>query len=158
MDVKKPIIFRKRYIPSEIIDISGDELLLRDDNLLVTRWKPIKERQDISGGMSFTFLKEGYKVSKFFGASGEFKYWYCDIINVLYEELQDRYTLVDLLVDVKIMPDGQVEVLDLDELAEALEKNIITKEEAVKSLYTLNKILKMVYEGKFPPDLCQKAY
>jgi len=156
--VKKPIIFRKRYIPSEIIDISGDELLLRDDNLLVTRWKPIKERQDISGGMSFTFLKEGYKVSKFFGASGEFKYWYCDIINVLYEELQDRYTLVDLLVDVKIMPDGQVEVLDLDELAEALEKNIITKEEAVKSLYTLNKILKMVYEGKFPPDLCQKAY
>ncbi|HQA57879.1 MAG TPA: DUF402 domain-containing protein [Acetivibrio sp.] len=156
--MKKPIIFRKRYIPSEIIDISGDELLLRDDNLLVTRWKPIKERQDISGGMSFTFLKEGYKVSKFFGASGEFKYWYCDIINVLYEELQDRYTLVDLLVDVKIMPDGQVEVLDLDELAEALEKNIITKEEAVKSLYTLNKILKMVYEGKFPPDLCQKAY
>ncbi|HOQ37235.1 MAG TPA: DUF402 domain-containing protein [Acetivibrio sp.] len=156
--MKKPIILRKRYIPSEIIDISGDELLLRDDNLLVTRWKPIKERQDISGGMSFTFLKEGYKVSKFFGASGEFKYWYCDIINVLYEELQDRYTLVDLLVDVKIMPDGQVEVLDLDELAEALEKNIITKEEAVKSLYTLNKILKMVYEGKFPPDLCQKAY
>lgn len=156
--MKKPIILRKRYIPSEIIDISGDELLLRDDNLLVTRWKPIKERQDISGGMSFTFLKEGYKVSKFFGASGEFKYWYCDIINVLYEELQDRYTLVDLLVDVKIMPDGQVEVLDLDELAEALEKNIITKEETVKSLYTLNKILKMVYEGKFPPDLCQKAY
>ncbi len=156
--MKKPIILRKRYIPSEIIDISGDELLLRDDNLLVTRWKPIKERQDISGGMSFTFLKEGYKVSKFFGASGEFKYWYCDIINVLYEELQDRYTLVDLLVDVKIMPDGQVEVLDLDELAEALEKNIITKEEAGKSLYTLNKILKMVYEGKFPPDLCQKAY
>ena len=53
--MKKPIILRKRYVPSEIIDITGDELLLRNENLLVTKWKPIKKRQDISGGMSFTF-------------------------------------------------------------------------------------------------------
>jgi len=49
-------------------------------------------------------LKEGYKASKFFGPSGEFKYWYCDIIKVLYDEDEDKYTLVDLLLDVKIMP------------------------------------------------------
>ena len=156
--MKKPIILRKRYVPSEIIDITGDELLLRNENLLVTKWKPIKKRQDISGGMSFTFLKEGYKVSKFFGASGEFKYWYCDIINVLYDEFNDKYTLVDLLLDVKIMPDGQVEVLDADELAEALENGIISKEEAITSLYTLDKILRMAYAGKFPPELCLKDY
>lgn len=156
--MKKPIILRKRYIPLETIDITGDELVLRNEDILITKWKPIKERQDISGGMSFTFLKEGYKVSKFFGASGEFKYWYCDIINILYEELQDKYTLVDLLLDVKIMPDGRVEVVDADELAEALEKSIISKEEATISLYTLDKILRMSYAGKFPPEVCLKDY
>jgi len=156
--MKNPIILRKRYIPSEVIDISGDELILRNEELLVTKWKPIRERADISGGISFTFLKEGYKASKFFGPSGEFKYWYCDIINVLYDEEQDKYTLVDLLLDVKIMPDGRVEVLDADELAEALKNNIISMEEACMSLGILDKILKMAYSGKFPPEICLKDY
>lgn len=156
--MKKPIVLRKRYIPSEVIDITGDELILRNEELLVTKWKPIRERVDISEGISFTFLKEGYKVSKFFGPSGEFSYWYCDIINVLYDREKDKYTLVDLLLDVRIMPDGRVEVLDADELAEALKNNIITRDEACMSLNTLNKILMMAYRGQFLPDICQKDY
>ncbi|MFZ5989451.1 MAG: DUF402 domain-containing protein [Bacillota bacterium] len=154
--MKKPIVYRKRYIPCEVIDITGDELLFRSDDFLVTRWKPIRERQDISGGVSYTFLKEGYKISKFLGPSGEFKYWYCDIINVEYDKEQDKYTLVDLILDVRIMPDESVEVLDADELSEALEKGIVTKEEACRSLVILDKILKMAYEGKFPPEVCFK--
>ena len=84
--MKKPIIHRKRYIPDEVVDITGDELVYRDEDLLITRWKPIRERSDISGGISYTFLKEGYKISKFIGPSGEFIYWYCDIINVVYDK------------------------------------------------------------------------
>lgn len=152
--MKKPTVFRKRYIPSEIVDISGDELAFRSEDLLVTRWKPIKNRSDISGGMSYTFLKEGYKVSKFLGPEGEFKYWYCDIINVDYDEETDKYVLTDLLLDVKIMPDGSVLVLDVDEVAEAMEKGIISKEEACTSLRILAKILEMAYSGNFPPPVC----
>lgn len=152
--MKKPTVFRKRYIPSEIVDISGDELVFRSEDLLVTRWKPIKSRSDISGGMSYTFLKEGYKVSKFLGPEGEFKYWYCDIINVDYDEEADKYVLTDLLLDVKIMPDGSVIVLDVDEVAEAMEKGIISKEEACTSLRILAKILDMAYSGNFPPPIC----
>jgi len=63
--MKKPIILRKRYIPDEVIDISGDELVFRSEDLLITKWNPIRKRPDISGGISFTFLKEGYKASKF---------------------------------------------------------------------------------------------
>lgn len=152
--MKKPIVLRKRYIPFETVDISGDELISRSEELLVTRWKPIKSRADISGGVSYTFLKEGYKVSKFLGPSGEFKYWYCDIINVDYEEEADKYTLTDLLLDVKIMPDGAVIVLDVDEVAEAMEKGIIKNEEACTSLRILAKVLDMAYAGKFPPPGC----
>lgn len=152
--MKKPTVLRKRYIPFETVDISGDELISRSEDLLVTRWKPIRRRSDISGGMSYTFLKEGYKVSKFLGPSGEFKYWYCDIINVNYDEEADKYTLTDLLLDVKIMPDGSVIVLDVEEVAEAMEKGIITTEEACTSLRILAKVLELAYAGKFPPTLC----
>jgi protein associated with RNAse G/E len=154
--MKKPIIHRKRYIPDEVVDITGDELVYRDEDLLITRWKPIRERSDISGGISYTFLKEGYKISKFIGPSGEFIYWYCDIINVVYDKEQDKYVLVDLILDVKISPEGAIEILDADELADALDKGIITKEEACKSLRILDKILKKAYEGQFPPEICMR--
>ncbi|NMB33405.1 MAG: DUF402 domain-containing protein [Clostridium sp.] len=152
--MKKPTVLRKRYIPSEEIDITGDTLVFRDKDLLITKWKPIRKRTDISRGVSFTFLKEGYKISKFFGAFGEFIYWYCDIINVLYDEVQDKYTLTDLLLDVKVLPDERIEVLDADELSYALKNGIITTEEACESLYILDKILKMAYGGQFPPRVC----
>jgi protein associated with RNAse G/E len=152
--MKKPTVLRKRYIPFETVDISGDELISRSEDLLVTRWKPIKKRADISGGMSYTFLKEGYKVSKFLGPYGEFKYWYCDIIDVNYDEKEDKYTLTDLLLDVKILPDGSVIVLDIEEVAEAMEKGIITTEEACTALRKLAKVLELAYADKFPPKLC----
>jgi len=40
--MKKPIILRKRYIPDEVIDISGDELVFRSEDLLITKWNPIR--------------------------------------------------------------------------------------------------------------------
>ncbi|HHX18439.1 MAG TPA: DUF402 domain-containing protein [Clostridium sp.] len=152
--MKKPKVYRKRYIPDEIVDITGDELIFRNEELLITKWKPIKKRDDISKGISYTFLKEGYKISRFFGPTGEFIYWYCDIIDVKYYKEEDKYILIDLLLDVKIMPDGKVEILDADELSVAIRENIVTKREASMSLSILDKILKMIYSGNFPPEIC----
>lgn len=153
--MQKPGIFRKRYIPFETIDISGDELLYRSEEVLVTRWKAIKPRTDIFGGISYTFIKEGYKISRFYGNDMCFKYWYCDIIDVAYDMGKDTYTLTDLLVDVKMMPDGQIMVLDADELAEALEKGLVSQQQVSSSLRKLDSILKMIYEGNFPPQICR---
>ncbi len=154
--MKKPKILRRRFIPNETVDISGDELLYRDDELLITRWKAIRPRPDISGGISYAFLKEGYKISRFYDNSGKFMYWYCDIIDVDYKSESDTYTLIDLLLDVKVSASGIVRVLDADELAEAMEKDFITKEQACRALVNLNKILKMAHKGNFPPDVCKK--
>ena len=38
---------RKRFIPEEEVDISGDEVLYDDGALIVTRWLPIRARNDI---------------------------------------------------------------------------------------------------------------
>ena len=40
-------LFRKRFIPDEIIDISKDEVIYRDDDLIITKWLPIHPRGDI---------------------------------------------------------------------------------------------------------------
>ena len=42
-----------------------------------------------------------------------------------------------------------VKVVDLDELADAEEAGIITKDQLLKSLRTLDKLLGMIYSGDF---------
>ncbi|OGO83089.1 MAG: hypothetical protein A2Y21_06945 [Clostridiales bacterium GWC2_40_7] len=154
--MKKPVLLRKRFIPYEIIDISSDDLLFRDERLLVTRWKAIKPRTDFYGGISYTFLDEGIKLARFYNEQGIFLYWYCDIIDVLYNEERDEYTFLDLLVDVKILPGGAIRVLDTEELAEALEKGLVTLEQACRALRTLDRVLKLIYDNKFPPEECKE--
>lgn len=153
--MKKPEIFRRRYIPYEIVNISDDELFFRSEKLIVTKWSPIKPRPDISGGISFAFLDRGYKLSRFYDNDGRFLYWYCDIIEVMYDGKSDTYTLNDLLLDIKIFPDGRVILLDADELAQALEKSLITREQACMSLEILDGLLKRIYSGDFPPPECE---
>jgi predicted RNA-binding protein associated with RNAse of E/G family len=154
--MKKPFLFRKRYIPQETVNISNDELLFRSNELLVTRWIAIKPRSDFHGGISYTFLKEGFKLSRFYDEGGSFLYWYCDIIDVIYDEAEDTYILDDLLLDIKIMPDGLIKLLDADELAIALERGLITQEQACRALKTMDKVLKMVYQGSFPLVECNE--
>lgn len=152
--MKKPLIYRKRYIPYETVDISGDELIYRSEQLLITRWNAIKPRADFARGVSFTFLNEGYKISRYYDHNGNFIYWYCDIIEVQYLEKEDAYTLVDLLLDVKVMADGTQQVLDAAELAEALEQELISMQQACQGLKTLDTLLAMIYSSEFPPAVC----
>ena len=152
--MKKPVVLRRRYIPYEITDISGDELIFRSESLLVTRWTSIKPRPDFYGGISFTFLDRGYKLSRFYDKEGKFLYWYCDIVEVQYDHAADTYSINDLLVDIKILPDGEVRLLDADELAHAVEEGLISIEQTCKSLKTLDSLLKLIYSSNFPPAEC----
>ena len=142
-------IYRKRYIPNEIVDISGDEVLFRDEKKLITRWKPIKPRGDLGGGISCIFFDLGIKVSKFFNVDGSFRFWYCDIIDYSYDELNDEYVITDLLLDVVIYPDGHYEVLDEDELELALKQNIITEEIEKDAIRKKNILIDDIVEGRF---------
>lgn len=144
-------IYRKRYIPNEIVDISGDELLYKDAEMIVTKWKPIRPKNGIAWGMSYTLLNKGWKISKFYNFEDELCYWYCDIIESNYSEEEDTLITTDLLVDLKIYPDGTHEVLDVEELDEAIAEKLITEEQKEDALNKLNALLKLVEENKFPP-------
>lgn len=149
-------MFRKRYVPEEIVDISSDYILERNENIIVTKWKPINPREDIGGGISYIFLKRGYKISKIFDAKGKFIYWYCDIIETEYNEAKDEYVFTDLLVDLKVYADGKYEVLDFSELTDIYKENKITKEQLLSAIKGINTLIEMVQNNSFPPDICNK--
>lgn len=149
-------MYRKRFIPNEIVDISNDEVLERNENMIVTRWKPIKPREDIGGGISYIFLKKGYKISKLFDTHGNFIYWYCDIIEYSYDKEKDEYIFTDLLADVKVLPNGKAEVLDMAELAEAYNKEMIIGAQMLEAIKSVNTLMEMIQDNCFPPTACDK--
>lgn len=142
-------LYRKRLIPEECIELKGDEILRRDNNIIVTRWKILKPRTDFASGLSCYFLKKGIKVSKMLRKDGSLYQWYCDIIKTDYDPCVQTYLFTDLLADVIIQPDGAVRVVDLDELAIADEKGLITREELRMALIQLNDLLGLIYSDEF---------
>ena len=140
-------IYRRRYLPEELLWLKDDEILLADDEKIITRWRSLKPRPDFSHGRSCYFLHRNYKISKFFDQDGNLLYHYCDIVKP--EISAEDYIFCDLLVDAKVYSDGSVEILDLDELAAAFEKELISGMDVVCALNTLDGLLKVIYEGKF---------
>ena len=147
MNVQK--LYRRRLIPDECILLTDDIIVKSNDEVIVTRWKTLNPKTAFQSGTSCFFLKEGIKVSKFYRADGSLYHWYCDIVDYVYDESESALTAIDLLADVIIRPDGFVKVVDLDELVEALDKNLITPETLKSVLLRVNKLLNTIYEGRF---------
>ena len=78
---EKPVLYRKRLIPSECIRLDSDEILLRSGRLLVTRWKTIRPKKTLSHGASCYLLDKGWKISRFLDHEDRLICWYCDIID-----------------------------------------------------------------------------
>ena len=142
-----PILFRKRLIPQECVQLKDDEILSCNDSVIVTKWKALKPRKDLDHGYSCYFLKEGFKVSKFYAADNTLLYWYCDIVDYQYEE--DRLIVTDLLADVIYYPNGFIKVVDIDELVTCLDTQMITVEQLKNALSRLDKLLQIIYRDKF---------
>lgn len=147
--MKAPILYRKRLIPDECVLLKDDILLYRDSEVIITRWNTLKPKKTLHHGFSCYLLNEGIKVSKFYGHDNQLIYWYCDIVEHIYDEASDTYIFTDLLADVIVYPDGFVKVVDLDELADAVESGIITQAQLNRSLRTLNNLLTRIYQGEF---------
>lgn len=138
-------LYRRRLIPNECIPLNKDIILYSDENLLITKWNTLKPRSDFHHGYSCYYLKEGYKISRFYHEDGAFVYWYCDIITHEVENV-DKLIITDLLADVIIYPDGFVQVMDLDELCEAKEKQLITSGQFFLAVKQLGSLLDIIYQ------------
>ena len=139
-------LYRKRLIPNECIPLNKDIILYSDEKLITTKWNTLKPRSDFHHGYSCYYLKEGFKISQFYDANNQLVYWYCDIICPSVENENDLI-ITDLLADVIIYPDGFVQVLDIDELCDAKEKELITSDEFFLAVKQLGSLLDIIYSG-----------
>lgn len=142
-------IYRKRMIPDECILLKDDVILDVTDDYIITSWKTLKPRRDFHHGCSCYYLKLGYKVSRFCREDDTLLYWYCDIVDYSYDEAQHSLVVTDLLADVVIYPDGYIKVLDIDELAVALEKKLCEPLTITQALRRLDSLLNTIYNDKF---------
>lgn len=147
--MSQPILYRKRFIPDELIELKDDLVLFESDSLILTSWNVLKPRRDISRGISAYYTEKGIKVSKVFDNAGQMVYWYCDIIDTEYDAKTNTYTFNDLLIDVLVYPDGQVEVLDMDEFADAMEQGILSMGLIAKAMRITDELLQIIYRGEF---------
>lgn len=145
-----PLIYRKRYMPNETVLLKDDEILHLDEDTLVTKWRVLRPKALFSHGISCYFLKKGYKISKFLNENEELVYYYCDIIDTEFDETQNAFTFTDLLADVILYGDGFVKVVDLAEIADAMESGSISLPEVRSALRRLDALLEIIYSGKFP--------
>lgn len=149
----KPILYRKRLIPNECIRLDQDEVLLRREDLLVTRWHTIRPKKDLDHGVSCFLLDKGWKISRFLNRSNELICWYCDIIDWTHDPDTDTYIFTDLLADVLIYPSGQIRVVDLDEIADAVEQGLLDQHELCLCMRRLDALLRKIYAQALLPSL-----
>ena len=147
MNISK--IYRKRIIPAECILLKDDIIVMQDDEVIITKWNTLNPKTTFSHGCSCFFLNDGIKVSKIYRSDNSLLQWYCDSVEYAFDPAENAMTFTDLLADVIVHPDGLTKVVDLDELGEALEKNLITKEQMIFCLRNLNHLLSMIYRDKF---------
>ncbi|MDD3570853.1 MAG: DUF402 domain-containing protein [Lachnospiraceae bacterium] len=149
-------LYRKRFIPEEIVFLKDDVILEADEDNIITKWDTLKPREDFVSGYSYYYLKKGYKISKLIDGNGELVYYYCDIIDVNFDNSENSYIFTDLLADVIVYEDGRVKVVDLAEIAEALDRNLITQELAKKALRILDELLNIIYNSGIQILLCSE--
>lgn len=144
-----PVLYRRRFIPDELIHLKDDIILTYQEDLIVTKWVTLHPRQDIARGLSAYYMKRGIKVSKIYNKDNQVVYWYCDIIQVKKDIKKNTVIVEDLFLDVILYEDGAVHIMDLDELSDALDLKLITLQEATYALRVLDNLLKSIYNGSF---------
>lgn len=140
-------LYRKRLIPEECILLKDDHLFYQSPDILMTAWSALKPKPDLDHGISCYYLKEGFKISKFYDHQNRFMYWYCDIISHQYDKEENRYIFTDLLADVILYPDNRLRVIDLDELSLALSGGLLQKEDVCDALLKLDHLLRLYFQG-----------
>ena len=142
-------LYRRRHIPNELTHLKDDRILqYNPGKLLITEWNTLKPRRDFARGVSAFFLDRGIKVSKLFDHEGKLSRWYCDI-GMFHLSENNSLTFEDLLFDVVVNKDGSYRVLDIGEAAEAYRLQLITEEQLLYAMETLDSLLALIHNGQF---------
>ncbi len=144
-----PALYRKRLIPDECILLKDDIILDASDDHILTKWNTLKPKKILHHGDSCYYLNKGVKVSRFYTQDDILICWYCDIVSYEWNKEKTSLLSTDLLLDVLVYPDGSFKLLDMDELAQARSRKLISDTLLQSSLLTANRLLNEIYDNKF---------
>lgn len=131
------IILRAPLMPSRPVEIGG--VIVLDRGYLAT-W--------------FLFNGYPYDVARVERPDGSLTGFYADALEPVHWEGADPFTLqpiTDLFLDLWIAPDGQMTVLDVDELSAAIRSGAVTAEQAETARSAIAELQTEVQAGRFPP-------
>ena len=98
----------------------------------------------------FTFRGLWHDVGRFHLRDGSFTGFYANVLTPVEME-GDRWRTTDLCLDVWLGADGEVQVLDEDELAEAERHGWATAETAARARAEAAALVERAREGRWPP-------
>ena len=100
----------------------------------------------------FAFIGEKYDVLKVYDREGNFKGLYVDILAYT-KRKGNTLEMLDLFLDLFIFPNGEIFILDEEELEMALNYGLINKETFDFAYSKATEIMKKFKKGEFPPDI-----
>jgi protein associated with RNAse G/E len=105
------------------------------------------------GTVSYEYYwkNEWYNVFRFHEPGGDLRNFYCNVNQPPRLE-NGVLDYIDLEIDILVWRDFSLEILDLDEYEESSEKFNFSDEVKYKVEESLNKLLEMIKEKKFPFD------
>lgn len=93
-------------------------------------------------------FNENFAITSMFDESGKIIQWYIDITSENGVDNGEPY-MVDLFLDIIVLPTGEIIEKDKDELEEALQRNWITKLQYELAYQTFHSVLQQLQEGTF---------
>lgn len=106
--------------------------------------------------MWFLFQGESWDIARFYSPDGDFTGYYVDVLEPVRWQVEDMLHIepvVDLFLDVWITPAGAPHVLDEDEFIDAVDRAVLTTEQAAHARNVLHDLLHKIDAGTFPPSV-----
>ena len=100
--------------------------------------------------LMFEFFDPPLEIIKVYDHENAFTGYFCNV-NTRPHRIEGGYEIVDLYLDIFVLPDLTYEILDEDEFEEAVREGWISEEQAAFAKSTLAKVIDDVEAGNFPP-------
>jgi uncharacterized protein len=150
--------------PPDRVTVYENELVYGNSDVVVTimRATPlpkamiVNERVVFEPGAPavwFTFPNAHYDIGRFHTADGAFTGIYANILTPVEFISPTEWRTTDLFVDVWVDSDGTVQVLDEDELNDAVARGWVTATEAEEARATAYRLANEYREGTWPPPV-----
>jgi predicted RNA-binding protein associated with RNAse of E/G family len=143
-----------------------DELVFRSEKVMVGRSRitpthPVAVEGEVVMGHGFEMtyfclMGKWFDVCKIRNPLGKRTGYYCDIATPPKLLEDGGIEMTDLFLDLWVFPNLAYRILDEDELRHALQRELVTKELHDKAKKELDKLVKAVEDGQFPPREVKK--